>query len=346
VLLSDRDPVPLAAVGVLRVVLERNGAFSAVVQRLGLLPRLLALLDPASAGRSRQALLLARALVESPEADLPALHALGLAPRVAAVVVRAVADGAADLYEPALDVAAAVLHRAVAALRDADTAPSPPPGGEAGGDAEGGGGEAAAAAVLATHEPLLDAAPALARLCALDLPRPGRAAVAAPEAAGELPAGPGPADVQVVESASLCLLLLSHLYPAHVLLPASAAPDGDPTAAADGLAPSPAACVAAGLLCGGSTVRKRLLKTVLAVAGGAADPDAVLPALYELYPAVEELAGGGGGSSGPADEAVADLAGQALASIQALGGQGRGAEQGGGSGAEEEYHTDGFDDDA
>ena len=113
--------MPLAAVGVLRVVVERNGAFFAVVQRLGLLPRLLALLDPtAGAGRSRQALLLARALVESADVDLPCLHGLGLARRVADVLIRAVADAAADLYEPALDLAASVLQRAVAALRGAD----------------------------------------------------------------------------------------------------------------------------------------------------------------------------------------------------------------------------------
>jgi hypothetical protein len=312
---------------------ERNGAFFAVVHRLGLLPRLLALLDPAAgAGRSRQALLLARALVESADGDLPSLHALGLARRVRDALVRTVADGAADLYEPALDVAAAVLHRAVAALREADAAAasaSPPPPPEGGG--AGAGGDADAEAVLATHEPLLDAAPALAQLCALDLARPGRHPAPVPSA-GDVPSGPGPADAQVVEGASLCLLLLAHLYPAHVFLPPH--PDSELTAAAaDGPPPSPAACIAAGLLGGGATVRKRLLKAVLTVAGGAADPDAVLPALYELCPAVEELAAGGAG----AEEGVADMAGQALASIQALGAGGAG------EGAEGGYQSEGFE---
>ena len=328
-LLADRDPVPLAAVGVLRVVVERNGAFFAVVQRLGLLPRLLALLDPtAGAGRSRQALLLARALVESADVDLPCLHGLGLARRVADVLIRAVADAAADLYEPALDLAASVLQRAVAALRDADAsaASSPPAAGDGAGD---GAGDADAEAVLAAHEPLLEAAPAIARLCALDLTRPGRPPAPA-QACGEMPSGLVPADAQVVEGASLCLLLLAHLYPAHVLLPL---PDVD-GASADGQLPSPAACVAAGLLAGSVTARKRLLKAALTVAGGAADPDAVLAALYEICPAVEELAA----SIGAPDEAVAELAAQTLASIQALAG---------GSGVgEDEYRSDGFEEDA
>jgi hypothetical protein len=271
-LLSDKDhslPIPQCSVRIAALVMQHNPAFGVVLQRLGLVGRFVSFLAPDSPQLSVHAVSLVRSIIQASEAAVGGAAAEegggdGMEEHRVSERVGALVEHMAR--NQAEDLYEATLDMVSTLLYQTVSCLQ---------DADA--SDASHSAWLARAEPIRAAAPALCSLCHSQ-------------------------DEHTCETAAQCILLLAHLFPAHVL------------------APGPATShVAEALRIQGSTVRKRLLKMLLWVVNSG-DIDAVYDAVLQVEPVVAELAGEEG--------AVGELAADFLDALQ-QGGE-RGPSDGGG----------------